>query len=60
MEGLGSPKAIPNLNIKSKGLNYTTTLVGLIRVAQLKTLILASITIREEQYVVERLIYGMY
>ena len=25
MEGLGSPKATPNLDIKSRGLNYTTT-----------------------------------
>ena len=25
MEGLGSSKAIPNLDIKSRGLNYTTT-----------------------------------
>ena len=24
MEGLGSPKAMPNLDIKSKGPNYTT------------------------------------
>jgi len=25
MEGLGSPKATPNLDIKSRGPNYTTT-----------------------------------
>jgi len=27
MEGLGSPKAIPNLDIKSRGPNYTTIVV---------------------------------
>jgi len=24
IEGLGSPKAMPNLDVKSRGLNYTT------------------------------------
>jgi len=28
MEGLGSPKAMPNLDVKSRGLNYTTILVA--------------------------------
>ena len=28
MESLGSPKAMPNLDIKSKGLNYTITIGG--------------------------------
>jgi len=26
IEGLGSPEATPNLDVKSRGLNYTTTL----------------------------------
>ena len=32
MEGLYSPEAMPNLDIKSKGLNYTTTLVAVHRI----------------------------
>ena len=28
MEGLGSPKAMPNLDIKSKKPNHTTTLLA--------------------------------
>jgi len=26
VEGLGSPKATPNLDVESRGLNYTTTI----------------------------------
>jgi len=28
IEGLGSPKATPNLDIKSRGPNHTTTILG--------------------------------
>jgi len=34
MEGLGSPKAIPNLDVKSRGPNHTTTLLPIIDYAQ--------------------------
>ena len=27
IEGLGSPKATPNLDVKSRGLNHTTTIL---------------------------------
>ena len=28
MEGLGSPKATPNLDVESRGPNYTTTVLA--------------------------------